>query len=215
MRKLVIIAIVTMAALSAIASGMATAALPEWLPDDNTFPIDYTGFVGPSTFAITGGNTIECKKAKERGEVLSAKVVDLTMDLEECTISGIIDAHSLGDPANVILVTSTGELCYINKATKEVGLVSEPTGKVHIEAAGQLAVISGSVIGVGAPDNKLELTFTWLFKAKETGVQEQLKCEGGAETHLTGSENEGSEKAASLVLHEKKNFLRTSLELMA
>jgi hypothetical protein len=214
--KIIGMAIAAVTALSAIASGMATAARPEFLVSGG-FPIKFTGRSGPGTLAIAGGNTIECKKTKFTGEVLSAKTADLTSDIEECTIFGIVNAHSLGDPANVILVTSSAELCYLSKAANppKVGLRITPTGKIHVEVAGELALIEGSIIGVLTPVNTRTLEFRLSLNASMAGKQEQLRCEGGAETHFSVSENEGAAKAASEALQNVIGLLREEGEIAA
>jgi hypothetical protein len=73
MRKLTAITttIAAIAALSAIATTIASAALPEALPTSG----NGTGTGGPGTLAVSGGNTITCKKAKDQGRSLEQKPV--------------------------------------------------------------------------------------------------------------------------------------------
>jgi hypothetical protein len=218
MRKLAIIttAITTVAALSAIAAGMATAALPEFSPDNGKFPVKFTSFSGPGTLAIAGGNTIECAKDKDSGEIVGAKEVSVTVDFETCKIFGLVGAHSLGDPEGTILVAAKGELCYIDESTKEVGLRITPTGELHVEApsAASLAEIEGSVIGVLSPVNTSALEFMLSLKQTKAGEQAQLEC-GGVKSKLEASENEGALKAASEVTRDVIGLLEQTAELQA
>jgi hypothetical protein len=219
MRKRTIISatITAIVALTAIAANMANAAKPEF-KIAGAFPIKFTSFSGPGTLAkANNSNTIECTKDTNKGEILSTKKVDFTVDFEGCTIFGIVNAHSLGDPANTILVTATGELCYISKAANppQVGLLITPTGTLHIEAAGALAEVLGQLIGQMTPVNKKTLSSELILKAAAAGKQEQLRCEGGAETHLATSENEGSFEASSEATTDKIGLLREEIEISA
>ena len=213
MRKLTIIGatITALVALSAIASTMATAALPEF----NKTKVKYTSFSGPGTLAVSGGNTIECASDTDAGEITGAKTVSLTVDFKTCKIFGLIGAHSLGDAENTILTSATGTLCYLNEAKKEVGLILTPTGELHIEApnAGALAEIEGSVIGQLTPVNKTTLRGELILKQKE-GKQELLKC-GSTETHLETAENEGTFKASGEGTTDAIGYLTSEVDLLA
>jgi hypothetical protein len=215
MRKLTIIGatITTLVALSAIASTMATAALPEF----NKTKIKFTSFSGPGTLAVAAGNTIECTSDTDEGEITGVKTVTLTVDFRKCTIFGLFGAHSLGDAENTILTSATGTLCYINEAKKEVGLVLTPTGLLHIEApnAGALALIKGTLIGRLTPVNTTSLHGELILK-QEKGVQAVLGCEGLAgETHLSTSENEGTFKASGEGTTDAIGYLTSEVDLLA
>jgi hypothetical protein len=216
MRKLMTIsvAIAAIAALSAIASSIAGAAFPRYLPSGNgTLPQHFTGFSGKGTLAIRGGNTITCEKNKDKGEIINDTNLVVETDFEECTIFGIAGAHSLGDAANTILVTSRGLLCEIE--ANVAGVVLTPTGKVHIEAAGALSVVEGSVIGVLTPSSGLTLEFRLTLKQREAGVQEQKKCKNPTvETHLNASEGEREAREASEATNAVLGLLGTTGELM-
>jgi hypothetical protein len=218
MRKRIIISatITALAALSAITTTIATAALPEFKPD-KTFPIKYTSTSGLGTLS-TAGNPIQivCEDDLNKGEITKANGTGtFTVDFLKCAVDGIFEAHSLGDPAGTILVSATTELCYINKEKKEVGLIISQTGKTHIEVAGKLTVLEGSLIGELTPVNKLTLEPILSLKARAAGEQEILKCEGGTETHLTTAEGEGTPAAAAYATIDKLGILEQTAELLA
>jgi hypothetical protein len=128
------------------------------------------------------------------------------VDLEECTVFGIVNGHSLGDPAGQILFAGTGLLCWIKKAAPlEVGILLRPTGTVHIEAAGQLALVEGSVVGRVTPINISQTTGI-------TEMSPNFKCEGELDP-LWASENESATKAATLTT--TVNTTGTTGEVMA
>jgi len=128
---------------------------------------------------------------------------------------GIASARSLGDAAGTILVSATGSLCYLNKERKEVGLRLTPTGKLHIEAVGALAIVEGTLIGQLTPVNRKTLGPYELKLTQSGGVQSITKCENGATEHLSGAENEGGSKEAGEQTTDKIGLLREEGELMA
>jgi hypothetical protein len=214
-RKLItfVAAIGSLAALSAIAS--SAMALPEFLPANGKFPVKFTSISGPGTLAVNGGNTIECTADTNKGELLTSTTLTFTVDFTGCKIFGFVGAHSLGDPEGTVLVTANGTICFLNKANKEVAVKLTPTGKVHIEAAGALAIVEGTLIGQLKPVNTKSLAGELVLKERAAGEQELLKCEGGAEEHLTTSENEGTAKASSEVTTDKIGYLTTEVTLDA
>jgi hypothetical protein len=212
MRKLAITGTVlgALVALSAIGSTMATAALPEFLPKG----VKFTSASGAGTLAFKGGNAITCSSDKNTGEITGTKTVTVDITFEKCSFFGILGLHSLGDAENIVLIPATGEICYINKTAKTVGLVLTPTSATHIETGGQLALVTGSLIGELKPVNTKSLSGE-LVLTEKSGEQTQLKCLGGAETHLSGSENEGTTKDASEATTDKIGYLTKEVEVMA
>jgi hypothetical protein len=188
--------------------------LPEFLPiATEESPIPFTSSSGKGILQFKGGNKIECASDTNSGKVIGAKTFTVTIDFAGCKVLSIVAAHSLGDGGETILVTAKGELCYLNKAEKKVGVKLTPTGKVHIEAAGNLAVIEGTIISEYKPINTTSTSSELILKQKE-GKQEVVKCEGGAEEHLTGSENEGTAKEVGMETTDKVSFEKAA-EVMA
>jgi hypothetical protein len=196
-------------ALSAITATTASSALPEFLPASGKA----TGTSGPSTLEVKGGNTFECGGDKYTGEITGPKTVSVTIEIKNCKIFGIIGTHSLGDPEGVILLHDTGTLCYLNKAKKEVGVVGAATGKTHLEGAGELAIREGDLIGRIEQVNKKMSVGKIIFE-QHGGEQSVLRCEGGAEEHLSFSENEGAFKAAGFQATETISS-KEEVEVMA
>jgi hypothetical protein len=216
MRKITLLGL-AITAITAITTSIATAALPEFSLSSGTFPVKFTGFIqGKSKIGITGRplETVECEKASATGEITGAKTTTTNIHWEGCSIFGIVEAHTLGDPANNLLVTVTGTLCYINKSTKDVGIILTPTAPVHLESGSTLAILTGSMIGLITPVNRLALEFRILLRAVEER-QEFLKCEGGTELHLTLAKNEGTANGAFYVFHAVLGILRVTVEIVA
>jgi hypothetical protein len=209
---IIITTITTVVALSALAAGMATAAKPEFLPANGKFPVKFTSHSGPGSLK-NGALAIECKSETDKGEITGTKTVTDTIDFEKCDALGLA-MHSLGDSGETILTTVTGELCYINEAKKEVGLLLTPTAKVHIEvpAAGELILLLGSVTGALTPINVSTLEFRLLFK--EVGGAQNLGCGEKVEA-LDSGVNEGEETSAILVNHTIIGLLEQTITLDA
>lgn len=193
MRKLKVLgaAIIAVVALSALAAATASAALPEFLPGNAGEK--FTGKSGPGTLEVPPELPIVCKADTVTGENTgtSKKTGLALVSFTGCTALGFIGAHSLGDPEGTILVHVELELCYINKAAKEVGVISEVL-PVHIEVAGKLLVVTGAQVAKITPLNKSTKEFKLEYKQKE-GKPEPKGCEG-AEKKLTTSINEGAGK---------------------
>jgi hypothetical protein len=196
MRKLTAIgaAIAAVAALSTIATTMASAAAPEFESKSKEFPGKFTSFGGLGTLKIVGGSEVVCEKSRGTGEVLSAKETLDTINFEKCKAEGIVGAHSLGDPEGTILTTTKGTPCLIKE--KDVGILLEPTGAIHIEipSVATLLLIKGSItgsitpIGVFTLRSELALTVTG-------GKQVPEECEGKKDELLTSKNGGAFEKS--------------------
>ncbi|HXN39989.1 MAG TPA: hypothetical protein VN892_18305 [Solirubrobacteraceae bacterium] len=202
------------ALLSAITASTASATLPEFLP--GTAGTKFTGKSGVGTLEIAGSSTVECKEDKDEGVLLSSTEALVTIEVLGCKVLDIVGAHSLGDPREVILYAgrSTESLCYINKAKEEVGLAVHIPPGIHVEVAGTLIEMIGSIIGRITPFKKKILgPFQIAFKASED-KQEITKCEGGPEESLLVSENGGSFKKAADILVTEGSAVSQEQELM-
>ena len=75
----------------------------------------------------------------------------MTIDFTGCKALGIVNAHSLGDPAEIILSHAKATLCIVTITPLDVGLrlAIDP---IHIEVAGKLLEVLGTVIGLITPD---------------------------------------------------------------
>jgi hypothetical protein len=196
MRKLAIIgaAIAAVAALSAIATTMASAAAPKFEDETKTFPIKFTSFSGLGTLKVVGGSEIICEKDKDSGEILNATEIIDTIDFEKCKAEGIVGAHSLGDPEGTILTTTKGTLCLIKE--KDVGVLLEPTGPVHIEipTVATLLLVKGSVTGLISPIGVFTLRAE-LALTVTGGKQVPEECEGKKDELLTSKNGGAFEKS--------------------
>jgi hypothetical protein len=210
--KILVAAIIATAALTAIAATTATAALPEFEPGakGETF----TGTSATGTLETSKKGTIECATDKVKGTLLSKTEALITVDFETCKVFGLVGAHSLGDKEGVILVGFKAKLCYINKSTKDVGLLGSILA-LHLEvpSAAVLLVVLGSVIGLVTPVNTKTKEFEIKYEQKE-GTQLIKKCEGGPENLLFTSENEGAFELSGEGTTEKSTFTNAQ-ELLA
>ena len=203
MKRLAIVAAGLMAALvmSAIAVSASAATNPELLP--GTAGTTYTGSNGVAELATEKKGTISCKTNKDKGEFTGTthKQGILTIDFETCTVFGIVNAHSLGDATNIILVHGTTLLCTINTSPLEVGIEIHPE-EVHIEVAGKLVLVKGWVIGQFKAATGKVKTAEINFEQSATGVQKIKNCVTNTGTRekeetLLTSENGGAFEKSS------------------
>jgi hypothetical protein len=210
--KTVVASITALFILGAIAAAAAYGALPEFLPGSGKF----TDVSKESSIEIAGGDLIKCASDTATGEIINPKDITATIDFQTCKFTTLVNVNSLGDPTGVILTTVGGELCYLNKGEKKVGIVLKPTGKIHLEFAGFgiLDIVEGSLIGEVKPVNRKLKEGYEIVLQQAAGAQKILKCEGGAETHLVGAEDEGANKAAGLATIDDIKF-ENETEVMA
>jgi hypothetical protein len=216
MRGIKLVSAVVMAlAITAVVSATAFAANPEFLP--GTAGAKFTGKSGKATLAIKGGSTITCKESvveKGNGELLGPKTALAIIDFKGCTAFGL-PANSLGDLKEIILAHVETELCYINKATKHVGIIFT-TLPVHIEipSVGLLVSVTGSFVGLLEPVNIKQTGYT-LNIAQAAGVQAIEKCEGGAARTLLSSVDGGANTQSGEEAEKGTLTFEAAQELMA
>ncbi len=141
------------------------------------------------------GGEVSCKSFKDEGHVTTptteGKVIS---EFKVCTSLGKKCA-SAGQKAGTIKTNSlAGELGYINKASKSVGVaLKAETGSVLAEfnCEGLEIVTTGSVIGTLEPVNVFTKTEVNKFQVNGEGFQTVKKFEGG-ETHVLLSTINGS-----------------------
>jgi hypothetical protein len=184
-------AIIAVVALSAVASATASAALPEFTP--GAAKTTFTGTSGAGTLQAAGG-TIECESDTVKGELTGTtkKTGTATITFKGCAAFTIFGAKSLdAKNAGEIITNVNLELCYINKAKKEVGILTEVAKTVHVEVAGKLIEILGDAVGAITPVNTSTTKFKIVYKQK-SGTQEPGGCEGKTENLLSRENETGS-----------------------
>jgi hypothetical protein len=198
--------------LFAVAATAASAALPEFL--DKVVGNTFSAKSGKGQLA--SGVTIACAKdliLLEDGIVTGPKTIEVDVDFEECTIAGLA-ANSLSDPPKTILVVAKGELCFINKAEKHVGVLFTIT-PVHIEvpALGELLEVKGTVLGLIKPVNTLSAAIQPTIAINANTAKE--KCEGGVLDELKEEKaHNGKPQVAIATTTEELNF-DEDIEVMA
>jgi len=146
------------------------------------------------------GHKVECKSLTNTGEVTGPKTDKATITFDECTTEGF-KCQSAGEPEGVIKFKVLSKLVYINKTTKEVGIVLEPevAGGLFVEFKCNTPIIKetikvkGSVIGVLKPVNEVTTKFTLSF-SQTKGVQKPTEYEnetGGKVLDILETKGEG------------------------
>jgi hypothetical protein len=202
--KLLVVAMLAVVALSAVATATATAALPELLPGNAGEK--FTGKSGSGTLEVPGEGTIVCKEDSVTGENTGTtkKEAKATVTFKGCTAFGFIGAKSLGDAEGTILVTAALKLCYINKANKEVGVLTKISSPVHIEVAGKLIVVEGDQVARITPINTSTTKYTLKYE-QSAGSPKPAGCEGETESYKA-SVNEGTAKASGEATSEETTY---------
>jgi hypothetical protein len=200
-------------ALFAVAATAASAANPEFL--DNVSGNTFTA-KSPEGKLTAGGLTIICKKdtiSLENGKVLTAKTIETTVDFEKCTIAGLA-ANSLSDAAETILVKATGELCYISKAEKHVGVLFTIT-PVHIEvpALSELLEVKGTVLGLLEKVNTLSSVTQPTVTINTATAKEH--CEGSTAPVLLSEKAHNKEPVAATETTTEELTFDKDIEVMA
>jgi hypothetical protein len=138
------------------------------------------------------GGTIECTSDTVSGELTGPEAGTATITFKSCSAFTIFGAKSLdAKNSGEIIAHVKLLLCYINKANKEVGVLTEVTKPVHVEVSGKLIEIIGDAVGAITPINKSTTKFNLVYKQKG-GTQEPAGCEGKTE-NLLAKENEAGE----------------------
>lgn len=187
--KLLGLTMIVVLALAAVASASASAALPEFvLGTSEVFPDKFEAsatFPGAQAqFTISNVGYLQCKRLKLKGEITSAKAVSLTDEMSECEIGqNEPECNTVGAAKGVVVMQGTsGTVAYINKATKQVGIVlTLKTGKISC-GEGVEEEVKGSLIGSITPIN-----------TKTTNYELSWQAPGGKQA-FTQYENEKGEK---------------------
>jgi hypothetical protein len=192
--------------LSAIASATASAAAPEF--SAGAAGTKFTGKSGAGTLSTKAKGTVSCTADTVTGELTGTtkKQGKATVKFTGCTAFGIFGATSLGTghSSGEIEVEGELELCYINKTTKEVGVLTKVIKPAHFEVAGKLLVVTGDQVGVITPINTKTKNYTIKYK-QASGVPSPKGCEGLTETLLT-AENGGTAEGSAEETEEKTEF---------
>jgi hypothetical protein len=175
--RTIIAALFAVLALGAVtaATASATESLPEWRGGKG---VKFTGTGGPMLFSGPGGS-LECRGGSSAtGEISGSKTLANVL----VTFKGCPEAETSMCHFKEIWETKPlgGTLGYVNKATKNVGLLLAPASGPVIECKNGDFI--GSVIGKITPVNRLQKEFTLTYV--ETGnVQALTKFEGEEATH--------------------------------
>ncbi len=212
--KLFGFAMMAVLAFTIIMASTATAK-PEFL--DNVKGNTFSGKGGANAIEVLGGGLrIACSENTLSGEITgNEEGIISKLDFKGCTALGFKE-NSLGDAEGTILADSIPfKLCYINEATKEVGIYLEKIN-IHEEVpalVGTLINVTGSIIGKLKTVNSLTTANGINFTQTAAGDQTQVKCTllgKELKASLTSSKDAKHEKneSASLVQEDTVTFAK-------
>jgi hypothetical protein len=125
---------------------------------------------------------ITCSSFKDEGKITGVKNISkIFSTFSGCSTLGK-KCHSAGQKAGTIKTMALkGELGYINKANKEVGvdLTAEGADLADFECEGITVKVNGSVIGHYTPVNSFSKTSVNTFVVNGEGFQDVKNLEGG------------------------------------
>ncbi len=185
-------------ALSVVGAASASAALPEFVPHaGGKFPATFEGKIetpgeegklGEIRFSAGGITLMRCKGgAKLKGEITGAKTASLTIDVEGCEDPGEEQCSSSGAAKGIVVLSGSASPVYLEKATKNVGVLL-PVGTIDIECAGGLQyTLSGSLLSPITPVNTETTKFELRYAENKAGTEEEY----------TSYENEKGEKISA------------------
>lgn len=206
--RTVLVALVAALALGALASASASAQkmVPEFTPTVGKFPVGienklHNGYVEMNTQSVK----FHCGESRTTGEITGSRSVALTLEWVHCQVTPTQPVRSEGAPAETVVITGTGNLFYIDKAEKRVGIVFT-LKKVNLEIANGKGSLEGSIVipvypintKIGAGSSRLSLP---MHAGKNIGEPEvrQYENEMGETKYASLKEAYGSTQLAAAV----------------
>ncbi|HEV3047027.1 MAG TPA: hypothetical protein VGY13_06655 [Solirubrobacteraceae bacterium] len=187
-------------ALTAVASATASAALPEFVPGTGEkLPIKLEGSVSGATEVTLRNETnngIYCDGTSFKGEITGAKAASLTAELKNCKAEdkSNYQCSTSGAGTGDVVVSGSGTLNYIDKATKRVGLVLKVAKEEILCGGAYEYVIRGSIV---IPLNPIDTKTSTL----------DMAIKGLTKQEFTSYENESGEiKTAKLEVEVGAGF---------
>lgn len=185
--KVVVLALVAVFAMSAVAVASASATLPEY----SKVKVKFNGKSEGETELKAGSEIVKCSGGESKeGEIASEKgSTKITIHFTGCK-KGTANCQSASTVGEIVTTALSGELGYLEKATKKVGNALKPTSGtefVKFKCEGGIeTVVTGCVIGEVPPTslNVSTTKFKQLFEELE-GKQKYTKFEGGSTCQLT------------------------------
>lgn len=155
---------------------------------------------GAGTLETKGGEKISCTSDSDTGEITGPKSVsNVSVTFKGCSTTVFKFACTSSGQASGVIKTNLlkGEIGYLNKSKKEVGLELEPETSggffAEFECAGIVSIkVRGHVIGKITPVNTMTDEYDLVFE-QASGVQKYTEFEGGpAGQVLESTKNGGS-----------------------
>jgi hypothetical protein len=182
MRHKTITLLTTLAAaltLTAVATATASAALPEFAPEGGKYPVtfEYTSTTHEGTVSTTAAGKITptCEGMNVKGSITGAKAATLTVEMKNCKDGEGYECYTGETPG--IILSGNASLVYINKATKQVGLVLTQK-KIFVNCfGGEGDTIQGAVVIPVTPINTKTSTLTLTANGNGKGAQEDTSYE--------------------------------------
>ncbi|HEX4467240.1 MAG TPA: hypothetical protein VH025_08625 [Solirubrobacteraceae bacterium] len=141
----------------------------------------------------TAGGEVICGSNTDTGRLVnSTHAGGVVVTFAGCTSIGKKCATSGAKAGTIVTKPLQGELGYVQKSTKKVGVaLKAETGSVEAEFSceGLAIVVTGGVIGEISPVNTFTKTANLAFTVTGSGFQSVTKLEGGATTVLEAEIN--------------------------
>jgi len=176
-----VILVAAMLVMSAIAVASAAAALPEF---DGPFPKPFHSLGGAGLLETTGAKKVNCASNHVNGNITGPKTDLALIRFLGCENTEIlpVKCNSSGQGTGVIQTSPILSLLgYLNKTTKEVGVLLEPDNTAlfaSFECGGIVKIeVKGTVVGKITPVNTKSKTFTLELK-QAGGVPNPSGLEG-------------------------------------
>jgi hypothetical protein len=101
------------------------ASAPEFVLQEGSFPVTFTGSSGSAVLETVGKTLIKCSRSKSKGELTGSKAGSLDISFEECS-SETAKCKSTGSGAGVILTEGSAKVVLTNLLPVGAGFLAEP-----------------------------------------------------------------------------------------
>jgi hypothetical protein len=221
-------------AVSALAAASVSAAEPEWRQKGAKLPVGkkvtFTGTSGEGELRTTSGSftEVKCTAGTSSGEIEGEKSASkVTVTFTGCKDNFGRKCTSAGKASGEIVSNAvSGELGYLNKAEKKVGLVLSGTGGTKVFAAfecgsppfGSASTVTGEVIGEVKPINEEKTTGELIYResaGEGTGEQEWDEFEGKAEEKTLETAVAGGTPVESAIVSTSNTTFAEAVEIKA
>lgn len=185
--RTIVLALVSVFAMSAVAAAAASAAELEQVPSSGSFTV--TGENG--VFETHAKEKISCKKISGSGELTGVKTDKSKVTFEECTGPLGVKCTSSGQTSGKIATEINSELVWLSKASLKAGQKLALAKELSITCSIVKITVRGATLCPVEPVNTKTTTFKLV--CKQTGGKQEF----------TEYENEAGEKFTAITESKK------------